>query len=269
LVAFDRPDRALDTAALEARFRRPDFSAGFERVGIRNFPALLAHEQIPLGTLQAADLTGELHTLLHPILSHRAARAFFRGNAAAIPRYVTPRSAHIGAQNSLLRRATERDGQIPEETIERVAREACRIGFAIDCATVFAAWKHDYPDSPRFSDALAWARGLSKQGDPWSVNKSGVETMLTEARLASLVRLFGGGRAITARAPAQAKKLTMDYVRHFNYAFPFDRGVLEAAWRRCTAPPCAAAVRRAEEKLGPLARKVRPRPAALPTRGAD
>ncbi|HEY5656288.1 MAG TPA: hypothetical protein VIY27_00720, partial [Myxococcota bacterium] len=68
LVAFDRPDRALDVAALEARFQSPDFRAAFARAGVEDFPALLAHEQIPLGTLQAAGLTGELHTLLHPIL---------------------------------------------------------------------------------------------------------------------------------------------------------------------------------------------------------
>jgi spermidine synthase len=269
LVAFDRPDRALDVDALEARFRRPDFSAGFERVGIRDFRALLAHEQIPLGTLQAADLRGELHTLLHPILSHRAARAFFRGGSAAIPRYVTPRSAHIGVQNSLLRRAAEREGRIPEEVLEPVAREVCQIGFAIDCVTVLARWRHDYPDSPRFAAALAWARDLSLENDPWSTKKSGIEMMLTETKLASLVRLFGGGDAVTARAPAHVKQLTMNYVRHFNYALPFDRGALEAAWQRCTAPACAAARRRAEEKLGPLNGRAQRRPAVGPPRGAE
>jgi len=269
LVAFDRPGRALDVDALEARFRRPDFSAGFARVGIRDFRALLAHEQIPLGTLQAADLRGELHTLLHPILSHRAARAFFEGGAAAIPRYVTPRSTHVGVQNSLLRRAAEREGRIPEEALEPVARELCRIGSAIDCATVLARWRHDYPDSPRFASALSWARNLTQQDDPWSSNQSGREMMLTEAKLASLERLFGGGDAIAARAPAHAKTLTMNYIRHFNYALPFDRGALEAAWRRCTAPACAAALRRAEEKLGPLDGRTHRWPAVGPPRGVE
>ena len=48
------PERALDVAALEASFRRPDFAAAFARAEIESFPALLAHEVLPLGTLSAA-----------------------------------------------------------------------------------------------------------------------------------------------------------------------------------------------------------------------
>ncbi len=57
----------------------------------------------------------------------------------------------------------------------------------------------------------------------------------------------------------------MDYVQHYSYALPFDRGVVEAAWQRCTAPRCVAALRRAEEILGPLDGRVRRRvPARRP-----
>jgi spermidine synthase len=269
LVAFDRPDRALDITALEARFRRADFSAGFARVGIQDFRALLAHEQIPLGTLQAADPTGELHTLLRPVLSHYAARAFFRGGWAAVPKFVKPRSARIGVQNSLLRRAVEREGRIPEEAFEPITREFCRISFAADCATLFARWRHDYPDSPRLPSALAWARNLPTERGPRSANKSGVELLLADAKLAALERLFGGGDASTAHGPAHAQKLTMNYLRHYNYALPFDRGVLEDAWARCTTPPCSAALRKAEEMLGPLGGGALQRPVVRPPRGAE
>jgi spermidine synthase len=269
LVAFDRPDRALDTTALEARFRRADFSAGFARVGIQDFRALLAHEQIPLGTLQAADLTGELHTLLHPVLSHHAARAFFRGGRVAVPKFATPRSASIGAQNSLLRRAAEREGRIPEEALEPVTRELCRTSYPVDCATVFARWRHDYPDSPRLSSLLAWARNLSRREGSQSGNRSGIGIFLTDAKLAVLERLFGGDDAKTGRSLAYANRVTMTYISHYSYAFPFDRGVLEDAWGRCTAPPCGAALRRAEEMLGPLGGRALPSPALRLPRGAE
>jgi spermidine synthase len=270
LVAFDRPERALDIDALEARFRRPDFSAGFARAGIEDFRALLAHEQIPLGTLQAADLRGELHTLLHPILSHHAARAFFRGGAVAIPKFVKPRSTRIGAQNSLLRRAAERGGRIPEDALEPIARELCRVSFAMDCATVLARWRHDYPGSARLSSALAWARKLPSSDNPRrSSNRRAAETILADAKLAVLEQLFGADDASAARPVARAKKLTTNYVRHYNYALPFDRGVLERAWARCTGAPCAAALRRAEKRLGPLDSRARRRPAGRPPRDAE
>jgi hypothetical protein len=258
LVAFDRADRALDTTALEARFRRADFSAGFARVGIQDFRGLLAHEQIPLGALQAADLRGELHTLLHPVLSHHAARAFFRGGRVPVPKFAKPRSASIGAQNSLLRRAAEREGRIPEEALEPIAHELCRTSYAVDCAIVFARWRHDYPDSPRLSSALEWARNLPKREGPQSQNRSGIGIFLTDAKLAALERLFGGDDTRTGRSLAYANRVTMAYISHFNYAFPFDRGVLEDAWGRCTAPPCGAALRRAEEMLGPLGGRALP-----------
>jgi hypothetical protein len=92
---------------------------------------------------------------------------------------------------------------------------------------------------------------------------------LADAKLAALERLFGGGDASTAHGPAHAKKLTMNYIRHYNYALPFDRGVLEDAWARCTTPPCSAALRKAEEMLGPLGGGALQRPVVRPPRGAE
>ncbi len=79
LLGFDRVDRAFDVEALEERFARSDFAAGFARTGIENFAQFAAHELLPLGTLHALEQPGEIHSLRHPLLSYRAARAFFRG----------------------------------------------------------------------------------------------------------------------------------------------------------------------------------------------
>jgi spermidine synthase len=53
LLGFNQVDRALDVEALEERFARSDFRAGFERVGIESFAQFAAHELLPLGTVQA------------------------------------------------------------------------------------------------------------------------------------------------------------------------------------------------------------------------
>ena len=89
LIGLKDPEGALDVERLQRRFERPDFQAGFARIGIDSFPALLAHEILPVDVLAAAHLPGEIHTLLHPILSHQAARAFFTGTTGAAARYRT------------------------------------------------------------------------------------------------------------------------------------------------------------------------------------
>ena len=104
MLGFADPEAALDLEALEERFRRPDFAAGFKRCGINDFAALLAHELLPLHTLNVTPSPGEIHTLRHPILTHRAARAFFRGSSVSVPRAVDAASRATGAENSLLRR---------------------------------------------------------------------------------------------------------------------------------------------------------------------
>jgi spermidine synthase len=260
LVAFDRPERALDLEALGERYRQPDFAAGFGRVGVESFAALLTHEQIPLGTLQAADLKGVLHTLRHPILSHLAAQAFFRGGVATIPKFVQPRSVNVGAKNSLLLRYANRRGGIQEDVLEAATRETCRLARAVECGTFFAYWRHTHPDSERLSAALARARNP----DP---NQSMVhESMMresivgiTDAKLSGLAGLYGAKSEIRGRPLPRAVRTTTDYVTHFQYAVPFERSVLESAWAKCTGPPCAPALRVAEEKIGPLTGRAAPR----------
>jgi hypothetical protein len=49
---------------------------------VESFPALLAHELVPVGVVGKLALNGPIHTLYHPRLGYIAARAFFRGDQA-------------------------------------------------------------------------------------------------------------------------------------------------------------------------------------------
>jgi hypothetical protein len=247
LLGFDRPERALDVGAIEERFRRPDFAAGFERVGIESFPALLAHELLPVGTLHATALDGELHTLRHPILSHRAARAFFRGRTAALPRFATLAGARIGWQNSLLRRYAGGAPQepLPEPVLAPAVRETCQRMQQAACATLFARWKRDHPESARLGAAL----------DEW---QSKAPVMLVDETLAEISVLFGGGKIddLPGDTPLpRARQASRNFLLHYHHAVPFDRRVLRVLWNRCTAEPCTDARRRVEERLGRFARR--------------
>ncbi len=244
LLGFDQPDRALDVRALQERFRRSDFAAGFARVGIESFPQLLAHELLPLETLHAGELAGEIHTLRHPILSYRAARAFFRGRHASLPPYLTPAHVEVATRNSLLRRLADADGSFPEDVLEAAAREICRYDRPEECATLFARWSVDHPGSPRLRATL---REVSK-------NAGAENAAIAPGRLQGLRALYLGdiAPARPAAAQKQAELLTGRYLLHYYHAAPFDRRVLESAWARCRGKGCEQARERAEQALGSL-----------------
>jgi hypothetical protein len=248
LLGFDRPQRALDLAGLRARFRRPDFSAAFARVGIESFPALLAHEVLPLGTLHAARLSGEMHTLRHPILSHRAARAFFVGEVAPLRRLVKPESVRVGVRNSLLGRLAGPDRRLSEGLLEAAATESCRSGQGRLCAALFARWQRDHPQSSRLAEALGRARN-PRRSDEAAMRAA---AQIDAATLRVLERLYGADVETGARPDRRAAQLTAHYVGHYHYAAPFERSVLEEVWAQCSAPSCVKALRAAEEKVGPL-----------------
>jgi spermidine synthase len=240
LLGIDRPERALDVAAIEERFRRPDFRAGFERVGIEGLPALLAHELLPLGTLHAAELQGEVHTLRNPVLSYRAARAFFRGRMAAFVPLGELAPARVGERNSLLRRFVG-DAPFPEDVLEAAARETCRFAREDACATFVARWRFDHPRSELLERTLSDLRE-----DP------GNRRALQPRTIAGLIALYGnsgpaGSEPVTAR---QAMAVTSRFERYYHYAVPFNRRVLEATWNRCRGAPCAEGRARAEAWFG-------------------
>jgi hypothetical protein len=237
LLGFDEPQRPLDVAALEKRFAQPDFRAGFSRVGIETFPAVLAHELLPLGTLHAAPLEGEIQTLRHPILSYRAARAFFLGKQSWMPPFATPAHRETSLRNSLLLRYAESTDVLPERVLDEAAREMCRLGRTQQCATLFARWQLDRPGSPRLKAALAAARKDNR--------KAGRE--IGQRQLRALQMLFNG-RIPDVPEPAQAQqaeRLTERFLRYYHHPVPFDRRVIDAAWRRCSGGDCEERQRKA------------------------
>jgi spermidine synthase len=236
LLGMDRADRALDVEALVERFRQPDYTSAFKRAWIGSPAELFAHELLPIGVVHAAELEGDLHTLRHPVLSHRAARAFFRRGNARLPRLAGPASAEVGARHSLLARYLETfDGVELERALGTAARETCNAAQAVPCTTLLAHWMHEHPASRRLANARKALSGAAHT-----------------AKIDRVAELFAaaGDRPGTVR---EVRERTRLYARYYHHAVPFDRGSLETAWARCApTTECLEARRRAERKLGPL-----------------
>ncbi len=244
LIGLKDPQASLDLERLERRFERPDFQAGFARIGIDSFPALLAHEILPVDVLAAADLPGETHTLLHPILSHQAARAFFTGTTGRLPITARPEPAEVGMRNSLLRRyAAVQGGQLTELDRSRVVEETCRNGPLL-CAPLMARWLVDTPESPARRSML----------DSLAQNP-----VLRLNEIQRLRWLFDGVpyAANMKVSPANATQASALFADLYHHAEPFSRQALEKLWRSCEADPkqreaCDTARMPVEEVLGDL-----------------
>jgi predicted membrane-bound spermidine synthase len=234
LLGFDRPERALDVRALEARFEQRDFAAGFARLGIESFPQLLAHELIPLGTLHAEPLDGPLQTLRRPILSDWAARAFFRGADAWLAPFPSDRHREVSVRNSLLRRYAGGGDALPEGIFEIAVRETCRLSRDVECATFFARWALDHPGSHRRRTTLTELR--MKGGAKKNVH-------IEAPRLRELYALFSGTiRPESGPLTSRAALLTSTrFLNYYHHAVPFHRRVLEEVWNRCEGESCAPA----------------------------
>jgi spermidine synthase len=239
LLGFDRPTRALDIDALEERFGQPDFSEAFARVGIDRFSQLLAHELLPLGTLHAVEREGPVHTLRHPILSHLAARAFFRGERSTLPLYVDEEHQNVSLRNSLLRRYGGVSDAYPEELLEAGVRENCRFLRMKECMTFFARWAYDHPESPRRQAVLAEMRKTARAR----------QLDLAANEIGDVQRLFDGKFGASALAYARVRELVRLYAAHYNHAVPFDEDVLDDIWSRCQDLRCATTRRRVERML--------------------
>jgi hypothetical protein len=247
LLGFQSPEHALDVGRLAARTAAPDLAAGLRRARIESFPALLAHELLPLDVANAAHLPGDVHTLLHPVLSQRAARAFYRGLTASLPPTLQPAPAAAGAENSLLRRfAALSGGRLSDDAYRQTVREACNHSPQL-CATLLASWMRDVPSSPARDALLPELRA-----------QAGYPAHLANQRLRHLVELLGGGRdSETPPSPEQANLLTDLYVQYFHHGSPFSREVLARAWQQCRPSrpgdgSCARGLAAAEARVGPL-----------------
>jgi hypothetical protein len=251
ILGFNDAEHALDIDRLEARAAEPAFVAALARAGVKSLPALLARELLPLGVVTKESLPGDVHTLLHPILSHHAARAFFRGASAELPPTLLPAEARAGAENSLLRRYVARSGgTLSDDQRLQVLDSLCPQRPTL-CATLFAQWQFEAPDSPALARALASARAHKIDLPPELQSE--------------LAGLFGGSAGFRPLSSEEASRTTQRFIHYYHHAAPFDRSRLARAWQRCTdadTTACTVGLERAEETVGSLTEK----PAADPPR---
>jgi len=184
LLGFESPDAEIDLDRFARRAAMPDFRAGLERSGVKGLPALLAHELLPLGAVPAPGAAEPVHTLLHPILSHHAARAFFRGGEARLSGAI---AGPPGAGDELLlaRFAAGKGGLSPEERAQ-VVRETCRHR-KVECAHLLARWAVDDPDAPALARQIERARQVHANAE-----------VLSPRSLAALERAYAEGTGATA-----------------------------------------------------------------------
>jgi predicted membrane-bound spermidine synthase len=157
LLGFREPDATVDIDRLARRAALPDFHAGLVRSGVKGLPALLAHELRPIGAVPSPRDGDEVHTLLHPVLSHHAARAFFRGGVARLEG-VPPGVAAAGQEPLLLDRlAQRRGGRLGDEERAQAVRESCRHR-TLECARLLARWQQDSASSPALAKQIERAR---------------------------------------------------------------------------------------------------------------
>jgi spermidine synthase len=247
LIGLKDPEASFDIARLQRRFEQPDFKAGFERAKVVSFPALLAHEILPVDVLAAARLPGEPHTLLHPTLSNSAARAFFTGGYGNLPITATRGPAEVGKRNSLLRRyAAANGGELSELERVRVVEETCRAASS-QCAPMMARWMLDTPESPvrdRMRSRLAASPQLTRGGRLNTVER--------------LRWLFDDAPDLPEKVtPAQATQATDLFAELYHHAVPFSPKALARLWQRCEQDPkqqqaCFTARMNLKQKFGDL-----------------
>jgi len=174
-----------------------------------------------------------------------AARGFVTGPDVEMPKFPTRESAEIGTRNSLLRRHLGLgSGPLPAGAAEIAAREACKSWHFVRCATLLAAWRASDPDSEAVEAVIA-----EFHCDPT------LGPALTNMDLQALGRRYSGRPVRSLDAPkslARAQRLSGLYAIHYSHLAPFDRSVLRAIWRECSAPDCAEWQAYYEKQLGKI-----------------
>ncbi len=243
VLGFDDAADALDIARIEARAAEPAFAAALARAGVAGVPELLAHELLPLDVARGST-TGPVHTLRHPLLADRAARAFFRGAQASLPRLAAFGPASLGAQSSLVRRwAALHGGALTPAAMQALVSETCE---------------------QRHEECLAWL--ARTQGVGASVES--LEAQLSARALGQggpvgadllfwLVQPLPGDETRKPVSPGVARQLSALFERYYHHAAPFSRPALAAIWRDCARDPvrvaaCQSGLQDAERRLGPL-----------------
>jgi spermidine synthase len=216
LLGFQAANAEIDLDRLARRAAKVDFALGLGRAGVSGVPALLAHELLPLGVVNRHAGEGRVHTLLHPVLSHHAARAFFRGGEARLPETAHLATARDGAEASLLRRwAARTGGRLPDADRVQVVRETCKHR-ARECAVLLAQWLADDPYSPALARQIERARVAHPDDEA-----------LAPATLDALRALFVDSPSGTEPGTtADAERATKLFAEYYHHAAPFPRRVL-------------------------------------------
>lgn len=218
ILGFGDETRPLDLKRFRGRAAMPAFTDGLARSDITSLPQLLAQEIVPLGVLGAAGLEGPSHTLLHPILGYRAARAFFRGKMARIPFTGFGQAARVGWDNSLLRRIAD------DAPRGRTFAGVC--GSRIEaCVSMLSRWL-SAANAPSvvtpFIDRASRANLFGGRVTPGLVRE--------------LSRLHWKGPGASGDAPVPlrvARRATSQYARYFSHVAPFSPRALIDLWARC------------------------------------
>ena len=176
------------------------------------------------------ELTDGIHTLLHPVLSDVAARAFYRKESAQVPIGLDGRAAEVGSRGSLGRRLLTSDPDT--ETRLEFMREICALNRTTHCITFFAHWLHEDAEHPKLEESLSKARASPLYAD-----------LLTPEFVRELANLYDPDTI--PRGPATyefAAKLSGVYARYYHHVAPFDLAPLHRAWRSCSEsdPRCHA-----------------------------
>ncbi len=233
ILGFPEP-QAPETllARIRERALRPDFAAALKRAEISGIAALLAHELVPLDALNRAGFEGPLHRIEHPLLSHLAARAFFRGISGSLPFTGFGEAARVGRESALLPRYL---ASLPEA--ERAAAwteavsEVCRRRSEA-CVTFLAAWGNRDPENPAFEKLFANLRGLRPDFGAGidGATVGGAARLLPPSASEADAPLPAGATIGNARRGSTL------YERNYHHAFPFEPEQLKALWQGCRGP---------------------------------
>jgi len=221
ILGFENDAFENDLARLEAQFSRRDFHEQLTALPIQSLHRLVAHEMLPPGVVHELELKDRTHTLLHPLLSDIAARAFYRKDSAEVPIGLSFRATEIGARQSLAHQLLEKSHDV-ESRLEFM-RGVCDIDPKTHCATVFAHWLHEQPDHPKLLESLEKVRASAYYGDA-----------LTPEIVEELAGFYD--KSSGAQSPMtfdSAAEIASRYERYYHYAVPFAPIALHDAWRRC------------------------------------
>lgn len=243
LLGFKNPASGMDHFRLRQRAGEAPFAASLARADVRSFPALLAHELLPLGVVHAAHLEGPLQTLLHPRLNDLAGRAFFRDAFADLPFTGAGEAARVGTRHSMLRGyIASVGGRLPEGEREELVAEACRYRTKT-CQVLLADWQRADPDSAMLHRAIAR-----------------IETALASdrrpPRLEEIALLFPGAAPASdgVTSPQFSKHIDEIFTSFYLHAVPFDAEKIVGVWSRCrdeaaVSHSCEEDLQRAREQF--------------------